>query len=134
MLQSRRLSNRLNSPSGKEQRVFKPAQHDDGWGEVSVGRSCRRIAWEKAIEERPRSKLIYPGSIRPPVFCQQLDSGKAENRIVEVERKLLCGVIGFALTSGIESNNTTQSAAPETCFWLSQAAFTETIYETVEEW
>jgi hypothetical protein len=24
--------------------------------------------------------------------------------------------------------------APETCFWLSQAAFTETIYETREEW
>jgi hypothetical protein len=90
MLQSRRLSNRLNSPLGKEQRVFKPAPHGDGWGEVSVGGSSRRIAWGEAIEERSRSKLIYPDQFTRQFFCQKLDSGKAENQIVEVERKLLC--------------------------------------------
>ena len=35
-------------------------------------------------------KADLPASIYPPVFCQQSDSGKAENRIVEVKRKLLC--------------------------------------------
>ena len=90
MLQSRRLSNRLNSPLGKEQRVFKPAQHGDGWGEVSEGGSSRRIAWGEANRRAVAIKADLPGSIYPSVFCQKLDSGKAENQIVEVERKLLC--------------------------------------------
>ena len=44
----------------------------------------------RPIEERSRSKLIYPDQFTRQFFCQKLDSGKAENQIVEVERKLLC--------------------------------------------
>ncbi len=40
---------------GKEQRVFMPAQHADGGGEVSAGRSSRQMAWGMPIEERSRS-------------------------------------------------------------------------------
>jgi hypothetical protein len=34
-------------------------------------------------------KAGLPGSIYPPVFCRKLNSDKAENQIVEVERKPL---------------------------------------------
>jgi hypothetical protein len=86
MFQSRRLSNRLNSLLRKEQRVFKPAQHADGRGEVSVGRSSRRIAWWRPIEELSRSREFTRINL-PAGFYRKLDSANAENRIVEVERK-----------------------------------------------